>query len=90
MYSEHLGVGMTDKGSHDVENIFPNLDDAKKNLNFYYLEDVEDNLPFKRGWGDEIPHPVITGKGISLQPSGSTPLDTSGSVLNSGSTPLVT
>ena len=40
---------MTDKGSHDVENIFPNLDDAKKNLNLYYFEDVENNIPFKRG-----------------------------------------
>ena len=81
---------MTDKGSHNVENIFPNLGDAKKNLNLYYLEGVEDNIPFKRGWGDEIPHPVIAGKGISLQPSGSTPLHTSGSALDSGSAPLGT
>ena len=81
---------MTDKGSHDVENIFPNLGDAKKNLNLYYLEDVEDNIPFKRGWGDEIPHLVIVGKGITLQSSGSIPLDTSGSLLDSGSALLGT
>ena len=81
---------MTDKGSHDVENIFPYLGDAKKNLKLYYLEDVEDNIPFKRGWGDEIPHHVIARKGISLQPSGSTPLDTSASVFDNGSAPLGT
>ena len=58
-------------------------------LTSIFLEDVEDNIPFKRGWGDEIPHLVIVGKGITLQSSGSTtPLDTSGSVLDSGSATL--
>ena len=38
----------------------------------------------------EIPHPVIAENGTSLHPSGSTPLDASGSVPDSGSAPLGT
>ena len=38
----------------------------------------------------EIPHPVIAENGNSLHPSGSIPLDTSGSVPDSGSAPLGT
>ena len=34
---------MTEIVSHDVENNFPNLDDAEKNLDLYELGDVEDN-----------------------------------------------
>ena len=38
----------------------------------------------------EILHPVIAKNGTCLQPSGSTPLDASGSVPNSGNAPLGT
>ena len=51
-YNEHPGVGMIEIVSHDVENDFQSLDDAKNNLDLYELEDVEDNIPFKRGWRD--------------------------------------
>ena len=35
---------------YDVENDF--LNDAKKNIDLYKLEDIEDNIPFKQGWVD--------------------------------------
>ena len=38
----------------------------------------------------EIPHPVIAENSTSFHPSGSTPLDASGSVPDSGSAPLGT
>ena len=49
MYSEHPIVGMTEIMSYDVENNFPNLDDAKKNLDLYKLEVVEDNIHLIEG-----------------------------------------
>ena len=86
MYDEQLDGRIIEIESCDVdflENDFPNIGDAKRDLDLYEMEDVEDNVPFLSEGGEiEIPYPVIAENDTSLQPSGSVP--------NSGSTPLDT
>ena len=91
MYGEHQDGGMTEIESRDVDfikNNFISIGNANRDLDLYELEDTEDNIPSLSEGGEiEIPHPVIAENGTSLQLSGSTLLDASGSILDSGSTP---
>ena len=92
MYGEHQDGRLTEIESRDVDFIeidFPSISDAKRDLNLYELKDIIDNVP-SLGEGGEItriPHPLIAENGTNLQSSGSTPLDASGSIPDSGSTP---
>ena len=51
MYGEHPNRGMIEVESRDVDFLeidFPNIGDAKSDLDLYEMEDVEDNVPFLR------------------------------------------
>ena len=70
----------------DVENDFPNFDATKRDLDLYKLEDAKDNIPsLSEDREIETPYPVIAKNSTILQTSGSAPLNTSGSVLDSES-----
>ena len=59
-----------------IESDFPSIGDTKRDLDFYGMEDIEDNVPFLSKGGEiEIPHLVIVENDTSLQPSVSTPPD---------------
>ncbi|KAK2969350.1 hypothetical protein RJ640_028839 [Escallonia rubra] len=83
MYGEHPNGGRTEIESRDVdfiENDFPSIGDASKNLDLYELEEVEATLPSPSEGGELVHHPVVAEDSIS-------DLQSSRSILDSGSTP---
>jgi hypothetical protein len=79
MYGKHPNGGMTEIESRDIdfiENDFPSICNANRDLDLYELEEDEGALPSLSEGGGLVPYPVIAeDSGSSLQPNGSITLD---------------
>jgi hypothetical protein len=79
MYGKHPNGGMTEIESRDIdfiENDFPSICNANRDLDLYELEEDEGALPSLSEGGGLVPYPVIAEDSeSSLQPNGSITLD---------------